>query len=137
MPRTNRDDGTPAAPANKRKLTDRFLARVQPDDRTFLVWDTFQRGLALQVRPTGHKAWKCIYALRGRPRWYSLGNADAIDLDGARKLAQRIMFKVAEGKDPAAEKKAERSSGTFGDSSSSLIVPFMPSNNRSFGWRGS
>jgi hypothetical protein len=65
------------------------------------------------VRPNGHKTGKVIYAHRGRPRWYQLGNAAAIDLSDARKLAHRIMFQVSEGKDPAAEKKAERSKGTF------------------------
>ena len=70
MPRTRRNDGTPAASPNKRNLTERFLERVQPDDRAFLVWDTYQHGLALQVRPNGHKTWKVIYAHRGRPRWY-------------------------------------------------------------------
>lgn len=86
---------------------------VRERDRTFLVWDSRQHGLALQIQPTGHKAWKVIYSHRGRPRWYHLGNADAINVSGARKLAARIMFQVAEGKDPQAERQAHRSKGTF------------------------
>jgi integrase len=132
MPRTHRNDGTPAASPNKRNLTERFLERVQPDDRVFLVWDTYQHGLALQVRPSGHKTWKVIYAHRGRPRWYHLGNAAAVDLSDARKLAQRIMFQVSEGKDPAAEKKAERSKGTFEEMATRYVEEHAKKRNRSW-----
>ena len=46
-----------AAPVpNKRKLTELFVKKVKPHERVFLVWDTHQRGLALQVQPTGHRA---------------------------------------------------------------------------------
>ena len=112
MPRP-RKDGTPAAAPNKRKLNDLFVKRLAPTDRPYLVWDDYQRGLAVNVQPTGRKTFKCIYPFHGRPRWYSLGPADAIGLADARKLASRIMFQVAEGKDPAAERKAARSKGTF------------------------
>jgi Arm DNA-binding domain/Phage integrase, N-terminal SAM-like domain len=68
-------------------------------------------------RPPGtterHAAWKCIYSRHGRPRWYSIGRADAIGLADARKLAAKVMVKVADGQDPQADRKAERTSGTF------------------------
>ena len=108
-----RRDGTPARKPNKRTLTDAFLNSVPPQDRAFAVWDQKQRGLAVAVQPTGRKSWKCVYAFRGRPRWYHIGDASAIGLSDARKLASRIMFQVAEGKDPAAERRAARSAGTF------------------------
>src|SRR5665213_2172308 len=100
-------------PPNKRKLSDIFIQKLKSRPRPFLVWDTYQRGLALAVQPTGHKSWKCIYSFRGRPRWYHVGAVGAVGLKAARKLAGRVMFQVAEGKDPAAERKAERSKGTF------------------------
>ena len=94
MPRPRRD-GTPATAPNKAKLNDLFLKRLVPQPRAFVVWDTHQRGLAVQVQPTGHKAWKCIYAFHGRPRWYHIGDAAAIGLADARKLAANVMFEVA------------------------------------------
>src|SRR5664279_3004610 len=112
MPRPRRD-GTPATAPNKRKLSDIFLKKLKPQARPFLVWDEQQRGLAVAVQPTGHKSWKVVYSLNGRPRWYSIGDVAAIGLSDARKLASRVMFKVAEGKDPCADRKAERSKGTF------------------------
>jgi integrase len=132
MPRTNRSDGTPAAAPNKRNLTELYIKKTAPRARTFLVWDAHQRGLALQVRPSGHKAWKCIYSRHGRPRWYHIGNAAAIDLSDARKLAHRIMFAVAEGKDPAAEKKAEHSKGTFEELATRYVEEHAKRRNRSW-----
>jgi Arm DNA-binding domain len=93
--------------SNKRKLSEIFLQKLKPEAKPFLVWDEYQRGLAIRVQPSGHKSWKCIYSFRGRPRWYHIGDAAAIDLADARKLANRVMFRVAEGQDPAAEKQAE------------------------------
>src|ERR1019366_8594967 len=132
MPKTYRSNGTPAAAPNKRNLTELYIKKTAPRERTFLVWDTLQRGLALQVRPTGHKAWKCIYTHHGRPSWYHLGNAAAIGLSDARKLAHRIMFAVAEGKDPAAEKKAEHSKGTFEELATRYVEEHAKRRNRSW-----
>ncbi|MGA7310497.1 MAG: integrase family protein [Pseudolabrys sp.] len=126
MPRKNR------TPANKRKLNQDMVRRVRACARTFLIWDTYQRGLVLQVRPSGHKAWKAIYAHRGRPRWYHLGNAGAIKVTDARKLASRIMFNVAEGKDPAAERKAHRSKGTFEELSERYVAEYAKRKNKSW-----
>jgi integrase len=108
MPRKKRE-------AYKRKLTPLFVEKVKPKKTRFHVWDTKQHGLALQVEPTGMRTWKCIYSFHGRPRWLHIGKASAIGLSDARTLAAEAMLDVAKGKDPAAEKKAERGAGTFAD----------------------
>ena len=84
------------------------------------------------MQPTGHKAWKCIYAFHGRPRWYHIGDAAAIGLADARKLAANVMFEVARGLDPQAQRKAERSLGTFEDLASRYLE-YSQRKNRS--WR--
>lgn len=131
MPRPRRD-GAPAAAPRKHKLSDIFINKLKPRDRAFVVWDTQQRGLAVAVQPTGHRAWKCIYSLHGRPRWYSIGDAAAIGLSDARKLASRVMFQVAEGKDPAAERKAERSKGTFEELATRYVEQYAKRKNKSW-----
>jgi integrase len=105
----------PKRAARKRQLTELFVKKVKPEKGAFLVWDTKQHGLALQVQPTGARAWKAIYSFHGRPRWLHLGSAAAIGLSDARLLAAEAMLAVAKGKDPAAEKRAERGAGTFAE----------------------
>jgi len=115
----------------KRKLSEIFLQKLKPQAKPFLVWDDYQKGLAVRVQPTGHMSWKCIYPFHGRPRWYHIGDVAAIGLADARKLAARVMFQVAEGKDPAAEKRAERSKGTFEELAANYLE-YAKKKNRSW-----
>jgi integrase len=106
----------PRLQPRKTKLNDLYIRRLKAHEKgPYLVWDTHQRGLAIQVQPTGSKAWKCIYPFHGRPRWYHIADAAAVGLADARLLASRVMFQVAEGKDPQAERRAARGADTFED----------------------
>jgi len=93
---------------NKQKLTSLTVTKLRPTAKPYLVWDSYQRGLALQIQPSGYRAYKLIYRFHNRPRWYHIGAADAIALADARKLAAELMLEVIRGKDPAAERRAER-----------------------------
>jgi integrase len=110
-----RSDKTPSTAPNRQRLSHFAIRNLKPQERPYTVWDIVQRGLAIVVQPSGHAAWKTIYSHHGRPRWVHLADATAIGLADARLLAARIMLSVAEGKDPAAERRAERSTGTFED----------------------
>jgi hypothetical protein len=37
---------------------------ARPRDRVVVYWNTLQRGLAMAVQPSGHRAWKCVYTIR-------------------------------------------------------------------------
>jgi integrase len=131
MPRP-RLDGTPAKAANKRTLSDAFLRSVKPDpQRVTMWWDDKLRGLVLAVQPSGCKSWKAVYS-RGRPRWYHIGSADALGLADARKLASRVMFQVAEGKDPVADRVAERGHGTFTELAERYLNEHAKKHNKSW-----
>ena len=101
------------AQPDKRMLTGTVIAALKPRTKAYLVWDTKQDRLAVQVQPSGQKFWKVIYSRHSRPRWYSLDSVNAINPAAARKLAGKIMVRVNDGEDPAADRKAERMSGTF------------------------
>jgi hypothetical protein len=131
MPRPRRD-GTPAAAPNRHRLSDLFVAGVKPKDRAFLVWDAKQGGLALSVQPTGHKAYKVVYPFHGRPRWYHLGSTDSIGLADARKLANKIMLRVAENADPQADRMAERGRGTFEELARRYVSEYARKHNKSW-----
>lgn len=132
MPRSRRDGLPPATPV-RTKLSEVFIRKLEPRNAAYLVWDTYQRGLAIQVQSTGHKSWKCIYSFNGRPRWYTIGNADAIGLADARKLAGELAYKVAQGADPCADKKAARGKGNFGEVAARYVNEHAKLRNKS--WR--
>src|SRR4029077_15368982 len=120
--------------ANKRRLTDAFVRTVRGDpDRVILYWDTLQYGLALSVQPTGHRSWKCVYTAKRSPRWIHLGNARAIPLVDARRLAARIMVQVAEGGDPYADRLALRGRRSFEQVAKRYLEEHARKRNKS--WR--
>jgi integrase len=117
-------------PDAKVKFTPLFVRRKNL--RTGVFWDTEQKGLALAVRPSGQRSFKCVYSFHGRPRWYHIGPADGIDLAVARKEARKVMNAVAEGHDPQAEKKAERRAGTFEDLAARYVEEYARKKNKSW-----
>jgi integrase len=123
----------PKRAALKRRLTELSVRKLKPKPASYLIWDTLQRGLAIRVQPTGARAWKVIYSRHGRPRWLHLGDVGAIGLADARMLAAAAMLAVAHGKDPAAEKRAERGAGTFAELAARYVEGYAKRRNKS--WR--
>jgi integrase len=122
-------------PLNKRKLSPLDGTRLRPKAKTFLVWDTLERGLALQVQPTGHKSFKFIYHYKGRSRWVHLGSADTVSLAQAREEATRLRLKVHQKKDPAAERRASASgsaTGTFAALATRYVAEYSQRKNKSW-----
>ncbi len=98
---------------NKRKLTPLDATRLRPKARPFLVWDSLERGLALQIQPSGFRSYKFIYSFRGKSRWVTIGPADTISLSLARETALKLRLAVFQGQDPAKSTSRASSSLTF------------------------
>jgi integrase len=124
-----RKDGTASRQPNRRNLTELFVRKVTTDTTPINVWDEKERGLVLRIHPTGRRAFKVVYSRRGRPRWYHIGDVGLAD---ARRMAARIKLAVAEGKDPAAERKAERGAGTFAELAERYVEQYAKKNNKSW-----
>lgn len=127
-----RSDGMPSAVPVKTKFSEVLIRKLEPRERAYLVWDVFQRGLAVQVHTTGHKSWKCIYSVNGRKRWYTIGNADSVGLADARKHAAEVAYKVIQGGDPCADKKAARGQGTFEEIATRYRDEYAKRHNKSW-----
>ena len=135
-----RRDGKPSREKRKHKLTSLFVEKAKPEEHGYLVWDTLQKGFVLSVRPTGYKAFKCVYAFHRRVRWYHIADATAIGLADARALAAEVMLQRIKGSDPQAEKKkakveemSERSKGTFQELAKLYLEEHAKKKNKS--WR--
>jgi integrase len=128
-----RKDGAKAASPRKRNFTELFVKKVRSEAAPFNAWDTKQPGLVLRVQPTGHRAFKVVYSFRGRPRWWHVGDVGRVGLGDARRMARRVLLDVAEGKDPVAERRAERGSGTFAELAQRYVDEHAKRKNRS--WR--
>ena len=69
----------------------------------------------------------------GRPRWLHLGDARSIGLADARRFAAKVVVAVMEGRDPAAERRAERLTGSFADLAAQYVELHAKRHNKS--WR--
>src|SRR5262249_9215340 len=77
-------------------------------------YDERHPGLMLRTRASGRQSYYFVYNHRGRTRWYRIGPSQ-IGLTKARKIAAELRHAVVDGKDPQAEKLAQRTVGTFGE----------------------
>ena len=123
----------PKSAVRKLRLRELSVKKAKPKAKAYPIWDAVQRGLALRVQPSGSKSWYVVYSRQGRPRWLHLGNADVVGLADARTMAGEAMLAVAKGKDPAAEKKAERGAGAFAELATKYVEQYAKKENKS--WR--
>jgi integrase len=70
------------------------------------IADAGKPGLFFIIQPSGKKSWAVRYRFQGQSRKLTLAGFPS--LATARKLAQDALDAVAEGRDPARERKAER-----------------------------
>jgi integrase len=128
MPRPKKD-GTRAKPACRRNLTELLVRKAKAQGAALNIWDTKAPGLVLRVQLSGHRAFKAVYSYRGRPRWFHIGNVGLAD---ARRIAAKVRLAVAEGKDPLAERQAERGAGTFAELAQRYLDEHAKKKNKSW-----
>lgn len=94
------------APVDIRRLTCSTGKDGQPYNTLHAVGGV--SGLLLQVTPTGAKTWLLRTKVGAKRRSIGLGGFPDVSLADARKKAQLLKDKIAEGIDPVEEKKATR-----------------------------
>jgi integrase len=84
-------------------LTDTALKALKPREKVYTVSD--ERGLYVEVFPTGGLVWRFRYRLNGKGEKLTLGKYPALTLKNARLKRDEAAQAVAMGKSPAAEKQ--------------------------------
>src|SRR6516164_2493580 len=102
---------------DKRTLRELHVTRARLAPGRY--FDDRERGLLLRVRASGHRGFYFMYNVRGRTRWYNIG---LIPLSDARRIAVKLRLAVAEGRDPAAERRDERGAPTFAELSECYVT---------------
>jgi integrase len=82
-----------------------YNLKCPPGKHDVLVFDGEQRGLAVRVTASGGKTFLAQYTVRGQKRRIPLGSCQAVSLARARDSVRKIMGDVANGMDPASERK--------------------------------
>ncbi len=73
-----------------------------------VYWDEALESFGLRVYPSGRRVYVCAYRVNQRKRLATLGRADALSLDQARKKAMTYLAKAANQEDPQSNNDAHR-----------------------------
>lgn len=87
-------------------LTENKLRTLKPKDKSYKVAD--QRGLYIEVTPSGGKLWRFRYRIGNVEKKLAIGPYPEINLKQARNAADAARHSVAEGGDPAFEKRKKK-----------------------------
>jgi|AMFO01.1.fsa_nt_gi Integrase len=88
------------------KLSDAALRRLKPGPKPYKISDG--RGLHLLVKPNGSCLWRLAYRFQGKQKLLALGRYPEVGLAEARRRTLDARRLLAAGRDPSAERRAER-----------------------------
>ncbi len=88
-------------------LTDVSIRNAKAGDKTVKLFD--ERGLYLEISPSGGKWWRLKYRFEGKEKRLSLGVYLDVGLKEARERRDAARKLVADGVDPSENRKAQKS----------------------------
>lgn len=100
-------------------LTNAGIKAAEPKSKPYKLSD--EKGMYLEVAPSGGKWWRLKYRYEGKEKRISLGTYPDVGLKEAREKREEARRLLAAGIDPGANRKALRSS-TAGDDADSFEV---------------
>jgi integrase len=87
-------------------LTNILIQKAKPREKRYILKD--ERGLHLEVQPSGGKWWRLRYWIGGKEGRLSLGTYPEVSLADARERREEARRLIAKGIDPSAARKAEK-----------------------------
>lgn len=99
------------------KITKTVVDACRPIEGVrYCVWDTEIKGFRLRVMPTGRKVYELRYRVGSRQRLSTIGtHGSPWTADAARSRAKTMLFSVAQGEDPQADKEKARGALTVAE----------------------
>ena len=87
-------------------LTDAHCRAAKPKEQLYRLNDL--RGLYLEVKPNGVKAWRYRFKLAGKGSWFALGDYPLVSLAEARAKCDEARKLVKQGINPVQNRQLER-----------------------------
>src|ERR1700745_569814 len=94
-------------------LTDAAMKESKPQANRYFVTD--DRGLSLEIYPTGGMAWRYRYRLNCKLEKLALGKYPALSLKAARQKRDELATMVTQGQSPAKQKQLRKVARGRGD----------------------
>lgn len=87
-------------------ITDTAIRNAKPKDKAYRLSD--ERGMYLEVSPSGGKWWRVKYRIGGKEKRLSLGVYPDVSLSQARQRREDARKLIADGVDPSENRKAQK-----------------------------
>lgn len=108
------------------KLSKKIIdAATHPTEGQVFLRDAELRGFAVRITP-GSKTFILEKEIHGRVRRITVGRYGPMTVEQARKLAQKRIVEISEGRDPAQERQQRREAPTFGDLEQMYLARHAP-----------
>ena len=101
-------------------LTDVVLRRLKPETKTVRIAD--EKGLYLQVAPSGGMWWRLKFRFEGKEKCFALGVYPEVSLKEAREKRDAARAMLRDGIDPSANRKARKTAEAKAGSDSFEVV---------------
>ncbi|WP_437881070.1 tyrosine-type recombinase/integrase [Pseudomonas sp. LRF_L74] len=101
-------------------LTDIQIRQAKPGDKPRKLSD--ERGLFIEIRPTGNKYWRYRYKIEGKENVFAIGEYPEIGLADARAERDKARALVKLGRHPAQARRTERDKQLVANKSSFRLV---------------
>lgn len=89
-------------------LSDMQIRSIKPGGKVIRLYD--ERGLYLEITPSGGRWWRLKYRFSGKEKLLSMGTYPDTGLKAAREKRDRARALLAEGVDPSESRRAEKAS---------------------------
>ncbi len=101
-------------------LTDIKIKQAKPKEKPYKISD--EKGLYLEVAPSGGKWWRLKYRIEGKEKRFSLGVYPDVSLALARERRDDARKLIANGIDPSAHRKATKEARAESNANSFEVV---------------
>lgn len=91
-------------------LSNTAIINAKPSDKPYTLTD--ERGLSIQIQPTGGKWWRLRYRFDGKAKMLSLGVYPDVGLKEARDRREEARKLLGSGVDPGEHRKAHKAAKT-------------------------
>ena len=101
-------------------LTDIKIRQAKPKEKPYKISD--EKGLYLEVAPSGGKWWRLKYRIEGKEKRLSLGVYPDVSLALARERRDDARKLIANGVDPSSHRKATKEARAESNANSFEVV---------------
>ena len=108
------------------KLTRRAVEAIKPNGADTIYWDGELTGFALRIRKSGRKNYVLQTRVRGKLRWFTLGQHGRITADEARAAALEILAQAKKGIDPRDADAKQQAEPVMADLGRRFLEEYVP-----------